>query len=36
MLSLFSPVLADGIWIGGGAIGLIILIILVVLVLRRA
>jgi len=32
---LFSPVLANFYYIGGGSIGLIVLIILVVLVLRR-
>jgi hypothetical protein len=32
---LFSPMLASGIWIGGGSVGLILLIIIVVLVLRR-
>jgi hypothetical protein len=32
---LFSPVLARGIWIGGGAVGLILVIIVVVLLLRR-
>jgi hypothetical protein len=32
---LFSPLLADGIWIGGGAVGLILLIIVIVLVFRR-
>ena len=32
---LFSPVLANLYYIGGGSIGLIVLIILVVLVLRR-
>jgi hypothetical protein len=32
---LFSPVLANVYYIGGGSIGLIVLIILVVLVLRR-
>jgi hypothetical protein len=35
MLSLFSPVLASGIWIGGGAVGLIILIVIIVFLLRR-
>lgn len=32
---IFSPILADGIWIGGSALGLMIVIVLVVLVLRR-
>ena len=32
---LFSPVLANFYYVGGGSIGLIVLIILVVLVLRR-
>jgi hypothetical protein len=35
MLSLISPILADGIWIGGGAVGLVILIVIIVLVVRR-
>jgi hypothetical protein len=32
---LFSPVLASGIWIGGGSLGLVLVIIVVVLLLRR-
>jgi len=32
---LFSPMLASGIWIGGGSVGLILLIIILVVVLRR-
>ena len=32
---LFSPVLANVYYIGGGSVGLIVLIIIVVLVLRR-
>jgi hypothetical protein len=32
---LFSPVLASGIWIGGGSLGLVLLIVVIVLVLRR-
>jgi hypothetical protein len=32
---LFSPVLANGIYIGGGLLGLIIVIAVVVLLLRR-
>jgi len=35
MSHLFSPVLADVIWLGGGTLGLIIIIVIVVLVLRR-
>jgi len=35
MSHLFSPVLADYIWIGGGTLGLIIVIVIVVLLLRR-
>jgi len=33
---LFSPVLANVIWIGGGGLGLVVVIILVVLLLRRS
>jgi len=33
-LLLFSPVLASGIWIGGGAVGFILVIAVVVLLLR--
>jgi hypothetical protein len=32
---LISPVLASGIWIGGGSLGLVLLIVVIVLVLRR-
>jgi len=32
---LFSPVLADIYWIGGGSIGLILLIVVIVLLVRR-
>ncbi len=32
---LFPPVLASGIYIGGGALGLILVIVIVVLLLRR-
>ena len=32
---LFSPVLASGLWIGGGSVGLILFIIVIVLLLRR-
>jgi len=32
---LFPPVLASGIYIGGGAVGLVLIIIVVVLLLRR-
>jgi hypothetical protein len=35
MQLLFSPLLADFNWIGGGSIGLIVLIVVVVIVLRR-
>ncbi len=35
MHAIFSPILADAIWIGGGSLGLIILIVIIVLVLRR-
>ena len=35
MNALFSPILADYIWIGGGTLGLIVVVVLVVLVLRR-
>lgn len=35
MTILFSPVLANVIWIGGGSLGLVILIVVVVLLLRR-
>jgi hypothetical protein len=31
---LFSPILASGIWIGGGSVGLILVIVIVVLLLR--
>jgi len=34
MYLLFTPLLASGIWIGGGSVGLILLIVIVVLVLR--
>jgi hypothetical protein len=33
-LLLFSPVLASGIWIGGGSVGLLLIIVIVVLLLR--
>jgi hypothetical protein len=32
---LLSPVLASGIWIGGGSLGLVLLIVVIILVLRR-
>ncbi len=32
---LLTPVIASGIWIGGGSAGLLLVIIIVVLVLRR-
>jgi hypothetical protein len=31
---LFSPLLASGIWIGGGSLGLVLVIVVVVLLLR--
>jgi hypothetical protein len=34
MHSLFLPVLASGIWIGGGSVGLLLVIVVVVLLLR--
>jgi hypothetical protein len=34
-MQLFSPLLADLTWIGGGSIGLIVLIVVLVIVLRR-
>jgi hypothetical protein len=35
MIHLFSPVLADYIWIGGGTLGTILLIVIIVMILRR-
>jgi hypothetical protein len=35
MIHLFSPVLADYIWIGGGALGTILVIVIIVVLLRR-
>lgn len=35
MNSLFLPLLADYIWIGGGTLGLILLIVIIVLLLRK-
>jgi len=35
MSLLFPPLLASGVWIGGGSVGLILLIIVVVLLVRR-
>jgi hypothetical protein len=35
MSLLFSPVLANALYIGGGSVGLILLIVVIVLVLRR-
>ncbi len=32
---LFTPMLASGIWIGGGSVGLLLVIIIVVLLIRR-
>ena len=34
MLLLFSPALADALWIGGGSVGLLLVIVVVVLLLR--
>jgi tetrahydromethanopterin S-methyltransferase subunit B len=31
---LFTPILASGIWIGGGSVGLLLIIVVVVLLLR--
>ena len=31
----FTPMLASGIWIGGGSVGLLLIIIIVVLLVRR-
>jgi hypothetical protein len=36
MLQHFTPLLADYIWIGGGALGTILIIVVVVLLLRKA
>jgi hypothetical protein len=35
MNRLFSPFLADYIWIGGGTLGLIVVVVLIVLLLRK-
>ena len=35
MHPLLSPLLASGIWIGGGSVGLVVLILVVVLLVRR-
>ena len=32
---LFTPMLASGLWIGGGSVGLLLAIIIVVLLVRR-
>jgi hypothetical protein len=32
---IFTPMLASGIWIGGGSVGLLLVIIIVVLLVRR-
>lgn len=32
---LFTPMLASGLWIGGGSVGLLLVIIIVVLLVRR-
>jgi hypothetical protein len=34
MHPLFTPILASGIWIGGGSVGLLLIIVVVVLLLR--
>ena len=35
MSLLFTPVLANVIWVGGGSVGLLLVILLVVLLVRR-
>jgi hypothetical protein len=35
MIHLFSPVLADYIWIGGGTLGTILVIVIIVVLLRK-
>lgn len=35
MTTLFSPILGNVMWIGGGSLGLVILIVVIVLLLRR-
>jgi hypothetical protein len=35
MHSLLFPILASGIWIGGGSVGLLLVIVIVVLLVRR-
>lgn len=32
---LFTPMVASGVWIGGGSVGLLLVIIIVVLLIRR-
>lgn len=32
---LFTPMVASGIWIGGGSVGLLLVIIVIVLLVRR-
>jgi hypothetical protein len=32
---IFTPVLASGIWIGGGSVGLLLVIVIIVLLVRR-
>ncbi len=32
---LYTPMLASGIWIGGGSVGLLLVIVIVVLLVRR-
>ena len=32
---LFTPMVASGLWIGGGSVGLLLVIIIVVLLVRR-
>lgn len=35
MHALFSPLLADIYWVGGGSVGLILIIVVIVLLVRR-
>lgn len=32
---IFTPVLASGIWIGGGSVGLLLIVVVAILLLRR-
>ena len=32
---LFTPMVASGVWIGGGSVGLLLVIVIVVLLIRR-